>query len=1360
MIVKNSIVQHSRSNIMAGGVYVCSSGSIVLDNAQILHNFAGARGGGVFLWGSQSLQIRGGSLLAHNQAVECGGGFSMSTDSPNVEIRVSEGSTLLNNSAELGGGVCLFGDMELDGAILQGNQAGLDGGGAWVGLGGTIRMTGSSVIAGNGAGRDGGGIYLGGAGVDGDSNVVRDSELRMNVARGGSGGAVYVEGSQRFVAVESSVLSDNSAPNALGGAICVKSTGVHINLGGTSLLRNNSASAGGAIALLSDSSAIIQGSTRVEGNSALQHGGAVLAEAGSIIQIYDSAQVVHNQATEGAAVSCRSRSRLYIGGGDCRFIYGYVDWSDRSQPAEDNRMVILPAQTSAFQTPRRLEFSDAAGQVMEVVPIAGETVPFAYCVPPGEWQLWLFSRHGAGWGQESMSVVLPNGRARTVHFTPDADSPSLVPLQGNITTLPIDAYYSTRGLQTGGAFQKYLSFSVPAMEDAVVTRVVVSHNHASSHGGAISIQGRSSAVVLQARMEANSANMDGGAIMLGSLCSIIVQDAEWVENSARKGGGLMALSLSDSVLTGLTAERNSARWGGALFFDGVQSSTVTQLVARHNIATSQGGAAVWMRSVAHVWKSSFTRNDAAEGGAVFLSDTTSIFELNTFQQNLARTGNGGALLLSGVDDNTTIAEVPDCAMPVDIVVAWQQNTQRCERRVFWGFGGQLGGQREAVSCDSFDLKSFATCSDLLSSEGLPFLVPSGTSVESLCGGCACNGNMETASFARLSTVNTSQNDPTQTAKSVVVDAWAAGLNHVRTCQFAPGEEILIEAHDLRGWSWWGGSLSIIANGIRIVDHLTINGTYSAAQMRLPSISTTLANHFEHNAAPLGGGGAVYWVDNEPQGWEQISMWSSLNTAKYGPGIASPGRALELFGEKATVAAYGPWSPLSASVLEYPISVRIVDHYRQTVAAELSYAVTALSSDGSLQLLNSVEPFVEGIAKYSTLQAVTGPSKAIGIQLTSVIGSIQAVANTTCPASLNPIGNTQCGCPKGRYLLSATKACEACAGGTTSLQDGATSARGCDACDAGFFRESALEPPSDGEGCRPCPDEVTCPINATLPTLLLREGYWRLAPSSRQFLSCASLIDASCLGGGNSGQCADGYGGPRCAVCTESGKHHDDIEGCIDCPEATTPTLLVIAALTGAALFALGAQRLYTHPPHRLQGCSLYLHSTVDILRAFGLGAKLRIGVSWYQCIIVMNTLFGVTMPTIYTDWMGVFEFIDIDWTDALLPAVCVGTFQRRMLFSALAPLVLIGLVVGWKVVRSRGSSPLAAALSALGPSLLVVFLFAPSINRKVFQTWDCEPYEFSAAEEHLYMRASLGIRCGSAEHKAIFPASFVLLALW
>ena len=350
------------------------------------------------------------------------------------------------------------------------------------------------------------------------------------------------------------------------------------------------------------------------------------------------------------------------------------------------------------------------------------------------------------------------------------------------------------------------------------------------------------------------------------------------------------------------------------------------------------------------------------------------------------------------------------------------------------------------------------------------------------------------------------------------------------------------------------------------------------------------------------------------------------------------------------------------------------------------------------------------------------------------------------------GRGSCGCTAGTFE-STTRTCEPCPLRTSSVK-GSVGEVACSFCDVGSYR------PAEDEGCRPCPDEARCPLNATLPTLLLRDGYWRLAPSSRQILPCANMSDTSCLGGGHIGQCADGYKGPRCAVCADSRQHHDDVKGCIVCPDATRPTLLAVAVLAGAAMLALGVWRLYICPPARLRGCSLRLHSAVETLHAFGWGAKLRIAFSWYQCITVLDTLYGVTLPKTYTDWVEVFDFIDVDWMGWLLPASCVGSFQRRMLFSALAPLVLVCLLVGWRVVRRGGSSPYAASLSALGPSLLVVFLLAPSINRKVFQTWDCEPYEFSETEDHHYMRASLSVRCYSAEHTALFPTSFVLLAIW
>ena len=60
----------------------------------------------------------------------------------------------------------------------------------------------------------------------------------------------------------------------------------------------------------------------------------------------------------------------------------------------------------------------------------------------------------------------------------------------------------------------------------------------------------------------------------------------------------------------------------------------------------------------------------------------------------------------------------------------------------------------------------------------------------------------------------------------------------------------------------------------------------------------------------------------------------------------------------------------------------------------------------------------------------------------------------------------------------------------------------------------------------------------------------------------------------------------------------------------------------------------------------------------------------------------------------------------------------------------------------------------------IIFLFAPSTNRAIFKAWDCVPFEYSATTQHYFLRASLGIRCGSEEHQQVFAVAFLLMAIW
>ena len=116
--------------------------------------------------------------------------------------------------------------------------------------------------------------------------------------------------------------------------------------------------------------------------------------------------------------------------------------------------------------------------------------------------------------------------------------------------------------------------------------------------------------------------------------------------------------------------------------------------------------------------------------------------------------------------------------------------------------------------------------------------------------------------------------------------------------------------------------------------------------------------------------------------------------------------------------------------------------------------------------------------------------------------------------------------------------------------------------------------------------------------------------------------------------------------------------------------------------------LLFHPPAQLRPLSASLRALIDaVTRTLGLGAKLRIGVSFVQCVSAVGKTYAVTLPPEYYDWMEPFDWLNIEWLGALLPAECVGSFERRMLMVALIPLALLALIMmgGVAVSRLKGS---------------------------------------------------------------------------
>ena len=220
--------------IYSGGCDVVLTDSDLANNTATKVNAGEGLGGAVLMGAPGALQVTG-TTLDGSQAFD-GGAIYIETGA----TATLNDATFTGNEAEYGAGIELFGTADIDGALFEGNTAGVAGGGIWnangsltvtqstfhdnsAGIGGAIVAYGPTTfltyvtIDGNRATQQGGGgIYIAGAG----NTTILSSTISGNTAAGlqGWGGGIYLSGN---LALANSTLSGNRAPDAEGGGLHV-----------------------------------------------------------------------------------------------------------------------------------------------------------------------------------------------------------------------------------------------------------------------------------------------------------------------------------------------------------------------------------------------------------------------------------------------------------------------------------------------------------------------------------------------------------------------------------------------------------------------------------------------------------------------------------------------------------------------------------------------------------------------------------------------------------------------------------------------------------------------------------------------------------------------------------------------------------------------------------------------------------------------------------------------------------------------------------------------------------------------------------------------------------------------------------
>jgi predicted outer membrane repeat protein len=250
----------SSSNSNNGGAIYIRHGSLTLNQSHVMNSTAAGSGGGIY--NSMGTLISNNTSISFNEA-HSGGAIASFLGS----IDIDNYSVLGNNAAsEYGGAIANGGPLTIRGSRFDDNHVDILGGAiaCAIGYGGAVDLILEDVLFNNNvAEQDGGALYI----KENCQINISDSHFTLNLARTGSGGAIYNASSG---SITNGTRIDNNNASLRGGGIYNTLTGdLHIE---TSIFRNNAAigGSGGAIANFGD---MILRSSTLDANSAGSGGG-------------------------------------------------------------------------------------------------------------------------------------------------------------------------------------------------------------------------------------------------------------------------------------------------------------------------------------------------------------------------------------------------------------------------------------------------------------------------------------------------------------------------------------------------------------------------------------------------------------------------------------------------------------------------------------------------------------------------------------------------------------------------------------------------------------------------------------------------------------------------------------------------------------------------------------------------------------------------------------------------------------------------------------------------------------------------------------------------------------------------------
>lgn len=538
-----------------------------------------------------------------------------------------------NTSTTMGGAIFLNQKATLNfyNGLIENNTAVSADGTAWMPGGGIAAYVANvniygGIITGN-QGSNGGGVY----GTSRVKVTVNGGTISNNYGHQ-YGGGIYVTGST--VDIKGGTVTGNTAVTAGGGMyLSTESSGTMT--GGT--FSGNTSSQGGAIVLSGESKLDISGG-KVADNVATSSGGGFALYSKSQLQISGGTISGNTCKTNGGAIY-NSAAYVTVTGGTITKNYGMKDGG-------------------AFYVKNgNIDVSGEAVFTSNTTDVNGGAISYGTnstgTVSGGTFR----SNKAAGGG----ALMVQNGADVKITGGIFQSNTSTSARGGAVRV------YKAKLAVSGGTFEKNKAAkssggAIGATNDSTltVTGGVIKNNTAKLNAGAIALSSNSNATLSNVTITGNTGDKDGGGIYINKGRLDVRENVVMSGNTTKVNGGAISYgSGSSGYVSGLTAYGNHANNGAGLMIQGKAEVTIGYASITNNVSKKYAGGIYLHKASLNMTGGYIANNSCKSIGGGIYTDTAVSLKLSNVKITNNQAKNGGATYLkntSATFNNVQILE--------------------------------------------------------------------------------------------------------------------------------------------------------------------------------------------------------------------------------------------------------------------------------------------------------------------------------------------------------------------------------------------------------------------------------------------------------------------------------------------------------------------------------------------------------------------------------------------------------------------------------------------------------------------------------------------------------------------------------